>query len=92
MLDDAFAILARRQVDVDIRILGAFLGEKAFEEQVSLDRVDCRDAESVADDRVGRRTAALREYLLRTAKLRNVPDEQEIAGEIELGDHIELVI
>ena len=68
------------------------LGEKALEEQLHADRVDGGDAERVAHRRVGRRAAPLRENALLAAEADDVPDDEEIAGEIEPGDDGELVL
>ena len=61
VLDDALALIAARQVDVDVRPFAALFGEKALEEQVHPDRIDGGDAERVADRAVGRRAAPLAE-------------------------------
>ena len=55
-----------------------------------LHRIDGGDAEAVADGAVGRRAAALHEDVLLPAEVDDVPDDQEVAGEIELLDEIEL--
>ena len=46
--------------------------------------------EAVADGAVGRRPAALHENVVLPAEIHDVPDDQEVAGEIELLDEIEL--
>ena len=46
--------------------------------------------ERVADGAVGRRPAALHENALLPAEIDDVPDDEEVAGEIELLDQIEL--
>ncbi len=61
VLDDLLALVAARQVDVDVGPLAALLGEEALEEQLHADGVDGGDAERVADRRVGGRAAALAE-------------------------------
>ena len=84
----AFAVC---EVDVDVRRLGALLAQEAFEEQLELDRVHRGDAEAVADGAVGCRSAALTEDPLAPRVAHDVPDDQEIARESELGDEGELV-
>ena len=54
------------------------------------DRIDGGDAEAVAHGAVGRRAAALHEDVLLPAEIDDVPDDQEVAGELELLDQIEL--
>ena len=54
------------------------------------DRIDRRDAQAVAHGAVGRRPAPLHEDVLLPAEIDDVPDDEEVAGEIELLDEIEL--
>jgi hypothetical protein len=89
VLDDAFAPIAARQIQIDIRPLAALFREEALEQQVHPHRVHRRDAQAVADGAVGRRAASLRQDLLLAAEVDDVPDDQEVAGEIELLDQIE---
>ena len=80
------------KVDVDIGNLAALLGHEAFEEQVHLDRIDGGDAQRVADRRVRRRTATLAEHAELGRRAHDIPDDQEVSGEIHLGDQAELVL
>ena len=91
VLDHFLALIAGGQVDVDVRPLAAFLGEKTFEEEVHADGVDSGDAERITNGAVGCRAASLAEDAVGTGKGRDVFDDQEIAGEIELLDDFELV-
>ncbi len=90
VLDDALAALAARQVEIDVRPLAALLREEALEQQVHRDRIDGGDAEAVADGAVGGRAAPLHQDVLLPAVVDDVPDDQEVAGEIELLDQVEL--
>ena len=90
VLDDALAPIAARQIEIDVRPLAALLGEKALEEQLHADRIDRGDPERVADGAVGRRPAALHENALLPAEIDDVPDDEEVAGQIEPFDQIEL--
>ena len=92
VLDHLLAPIAARQVEVDVRPLAAFLGEKSFEEQIHPDRVDRGDPEAVADGAIGRRPAPLREDAVLPAVIDDVPDDQEIAGEVELLDERQLAV
>src|SRR5437899_8077134 len=91
VLDDRLASLAARQVEVDVRPLAARLREETLEEQLHLHRIDGRDAERIADRAVGGGAAALHEDVVGAAELHDVPDDEEVAGEIEPADDLQLV-
>src|SRR5579864_3811261 len=86
ILNYFFALVAAGKVEIDVRPLAALLGKKAFEEQLHSDRIDGRDAQRIADRAIGGRTAALHENVLLAAEANQVPDDQKIAGELELFD------
>ena len=90
VLDHRLAAIAARQIEIDIGPLAALFGEEALEQQLHADRIDGGDAEAVAHGAVGRRAAALHEDVLLPAEIDDVPDDQEVAGELELLDQIEL--
>ncbi len=92
VLDHPLALVARGEVEVDVRPLAALLGEEALEEEVHLHRIDGGDREGVADGAVGRRAAPLGEDALAQAEAHDVPDDQEVAGELELLDQVELLL
>ena len=92
VLDDALAAIAARQIEVDVRPFAALFRQEPLEQQIHPDRIDGRDAEAVADGAVGRRAAPLHEDVLLPAVIDDVPDDQEVAGEIELLDEIELAL
>ena len=48
--------------------------------------IDRGDAQRIADRAVGGRAAALHQDVVLAAEAHDVPDDQEIAGEIELFD------
>jgi hypothetical protein len=89
VLDDALALIAGGQVDVDVGPLPALFGEKAFEQKLHADRIDRGDAERVADGAVGGRPASLGKDVLFAAEADDVPDDEEISGEVELLDEME---
>ena len=91
MLDDALALVATGKVEIDVGPFAAFLRKKALEEQLHGNCVDGGDAERIADGAVGSRSAALDEDVLGSAKLDDVPNDQEIAGQIEFFDERELL-
>ncbi len=90
VLDDPLAPVAARQIEVDVGPFAAFFRQEPLEQQVHADRIDRGDAEAVAHGAVGRRAAALDEDVVLTAEVHDVPDDQEVAGELELLDEIEL--
>ena len=54
MLDHALALVATGQVEIDIRPLAAFFGEKALEQQLHGDGIYGSDPQRIADCAVGR--------------------------------------
>ena len=88
VLDHPLAPIAARQIEIDVGPLAALFRQKPLEQQIHPDRIDRGDAEAVADGAVGRRAAALHENPLLAAEVDDVPDDQEIAGEIELLDQV----
>ncbi len=91
VLDHLFASL-RLDIHVDVGGPVTRGGQEALEEQPEIDRVDVGDAEGVADGRVGRRAAPLAVDVEPLAHLRDVPHHEEVAGEPEPADHVELVL
>ncbi len=89
VLDDRLAPVATRQVEIDVGPLPAFFREKPLEQQIHADRIDRRDPQAVADRAVGRRAAALHQNPLPPAEVDEVPDDEEIAGQVELLDEIQ---
>ena len=90
VLDDPLAPVPAREVEVDVRPLPALLGEEALEEELHPHRVDRGDAEAVADRAVRGRAPALDEDPLPPAEVHEVPDDEEVAGEVQLADEGEL--
>ena len=90
VLDHLLAPIAARQIEIDVGPLAALLREEALEEQLHADRIDRGDAEAVADRAVGGRAAALDEDVVLPAEVDQVPHDQEVAGQIQLLDQIEL--
>ena len=86
VLNDALALIAAGQIEIDVRPFAAFFGEKALEQQFHADRIDRRYSKRITDGAVGRRAAALHQNVLLAAELDDVPDDQEITCELELLD------
>src|SRR5205085_11798383 len=91
VLDDLLAPLML-EIDIDVGRLAARGADKALEKDVDLGRIDRGDAEAIADDRIGRRAAALAQDVLAARELDDVVHGEEIAREIELLDQLELVL
>ena len=89
VLDHLLALGARGEIEVDVRPLTPLFGEEALEEETHLHRIDGGDRERVADRAVGGRAPALGEDALALAEAHEVPDDQEVAREVELLDHRE---
>ena len=92
VLDDLFAMIAGGQIEIDVGPLAAVLAEETLEEQLHADRIDGGDFERVADGGVGGRAAALNEDAVMLAVADEVPDDEKVAGEAELGDELEFVL
>ena len=90
VLDHPLAPVAARQIEVDVRPLAALLGEEALEEELHPHGIHGGDAEGVAHRAVGGRASPLDQDVLRAAVLDEVPDDQEVAGEVEAADQIQL--
>ena len=88
VLDDLLTPIAARQIEVDVGPLPALLRQKPLEQQIHLDRIDRRDPEAVADGAVSRRPASLYEDVVLPAEIDDIPDDEEVAGELQLLDEI----
>ena len=82
----------RRQIEIDVRPLVAALAQKALEEQLHADRIDGGDFKRIADGGVGGAAAALHQDVVLLAELNDVPDDEEVSGEAQLGNQRELVL
>src|ERR671922_1743510 len=89
---DGFFAASGFDVDVDVRRSVTRRRKEALEQQAELHRVGVGDAERVADGGVGGRAASLAEDVVAPAELADVPDDQEVAGESELLDDLELLV
>ena len=85
MLNGLFAIIAGGEIEIDVGPLAAAFAEEALEEEVHADGVDGGDFEGVTDDGVCGGAAALDEEAILLAVADDVPDDEEVAREAELG-------
>ena len=91
VLDDLLAAVGL-DVDVDVGRAVALGRQEALEQQAERHGVDLGDAERVADGAVGGAASALAEDVVAAAELDEVPDDEEVAGEAELLDDVELAV
>ncbi len=92
VLNGALAFVAAGEIEIDVGPLAAFFGKKALEQQIHADRIDGSDFERITHGAVGGRAAPLHQQSLLFAETNDVPDDQEIARQIELFDHGELAL
>ena len=86
----AAALLA--EVDVDIGRFEAVLVEEPLEQQIVLQRADVAQVQRVADQRADARAAGRGRDALRPGEADEVPDDQEVVGEAELVDDVQLAV
>jgi len=86
VLDGALTLIAAGEIDIDIGPLAALLGEESLEQQFHADGIDGGDPERVTDRAIGGRTATLAEDVVLFAETHDVPNDEEIARQIELFD------
>ena len=91
VLDDLVAA-RRAEVDVDVGHLAARRVEEALEEQLVRDGVGVADAQHVADDAVAGRAAARVVDAAAAGELDDVVHGEEVLGEAELLDDLELAL
>ena len=91
MLDDLLAA-AGLDVQVDVRRAAAPRGQEAFEEHLVAHGVHGGDPQGVADGGVGGGPASLAQDAGLPAELDDVADDEEVAGEVEGLDDLELVV
>ena len=89
VLNGALALIAAGQIEIDVRPLAALFGKKSLEQQFHFHRIDGRDSQHITNGAVGGRAAALHENVVLQAELHDVPDDQEIAFQLEFLDQRE---
>ena len=90
VLDGALAIVSARKVEVNIRPLAALFRKKALKQQLHADWVDRGDTERIANSAIGCGTPALHQNSFLAAKANDVPDNQEVAFQVQLVDELQL--
>ncbi len=86
-----FAAAPHAEINIDIRHGDALGIQEALKNQVVLQRIDVRDAQRVAHQAAGRRTAARAHRNALPARVMNeIPHDQEVAFVAHLLDHLDL--
>ena len=80
------------EIDIDIGRLAAFLGEKTLEQKIDLDRIDGSHAEHETHGRIGRRSPALTQDVLRPRVMDDVVHGQKIMRVIEFFDQRQFLL
>ena len=81
----------RVEIDVDVGRDLPLVGQKALEHQVLGDGIDGADAQQIGHQRVGGRSAPLAANSLLSGEADDVPDDQEIVGQLRLFDDFQFV-
>ena len=92
ILDHPFPLVATREVEINVRPFPALFGKEPFKEKIHSHGIDGGDSQGITDRAVGRGTSALHENVLFPAEANDVPDDEEIAGEVEFLDHRQFVL
>ena len=88
-----FAAAPRMEVDIDIGHADALRIQEALKQQAVFQRIDIGDLHGVADQAAGGRSAARSDgNAARFREADEVPDDQEVAGELHLLDGADLAI
>ena len=90
-LDDLFSTTGL-DIEVDIRVAGSPRGQETLEEHLVPDGVDRGDSQGVADCGVGRRSSPLAQDSRLPAELDDGVHDEEVAGESQGLDDLELVV
>ena len=91
VLDHFLPLIPGGQIEIDVGPFTPLLGQEALEQQLHLHRVDGGDRQGIADGAVGGRAPPLSEDSLPFAELHDVPDDEEVASQIEPVDHGQLL-
>ncbi len=80
------------EIDVDVGRLQPFLGNEALEQKIDLGRIDRGHIEHIADGRVGRRSPALAEDVLRARITDDIVHGEKIMRVVEFSDQAQLLV
>ncbi len=88
VLDGALAIISARKVQINIRPFAALFRQKALKQQLHTDWVNRGDTERITNGAIGCGAPALDQNSFLAAKANDVPDNQEIAFQMQLVDEL----
>ena len=91
-MNGALALASTGKIEIDIGPFAALFGKKSLEEQIHFDGIDGGDPQRVADRAIGGRTASLHQNIFLAAKTHDVPNDQEITGQLEFFDQCQFAI
>src|SRR4029079_17128214 len=80
------------EIEIDVGPFTTFFGKESLEQQSHLYGIDCCDLQRIAHCAICSGAAALNEDLVLEAELNDVPDNQEIAFEMQLLDERKLAL
>src|SRR5205823_6051926 len=81
-----FSPITAWKIEIDIGPAFPALVKKALENQIAAHRIDRCDPKAITNGAVGGAAAALHHDVVLATEIHDVPDNQKIAGEAELGD------
>src|SRR5205807_4103966 len=91
ILNRAFALIAARQIEIDVRPFAAFLGKKSLEQKFHADWIDRGNSQAITNRAIRRRTAALNQDSLPLTKFNDVPNDQKVTFELQLLDQLQFM-
>src|SRR6202044_890372 len=74
VLDDLLALVAARQIDIDVGPFTALFGKETLEQQFHSHRIDRSDSQRITNCRIRRRSTTLSHDPMFPAELHDVPD------------------
>src|SRR5207302_8730376 len=90
ILNGFFALVTAGQVQINVRPLTTLFRKKALKQQLHSHRINGSNGQRVTNRAVRRRPSALNQNSVVAAEADNVPHNQEISGEFQLLDEVEL--
>src|SRR5215472_2989982 len=82
VLNRLFSLIAAAKVEIDVGPFAALFREKSFEKQLHANGINSCNPQRIANRAVGGRAAPLHENVFLSAEANNVPNNQEIAGQV----------
>ena len=92
ILNDALALVAAGQIEINVGPLAAFFRQETFEKQFHADGIDGGDPQRIANGAVGSGAASLDQNVLLAAEADQVPYDEKISGQLEFFDQRQLAL